>query len=180
MRFRIRLFISISWEHCTHKWILISKEKNILGFTDGGNRSVSPGGGLLDVCPQFSHNTKSKSFNSGSKSSPNSGMPSNDHHSSFVLKTRKLLEHSSSVLQSPSQSLGLNKVGFLNSFDDFHIKSKRYTFRDLLKSTKVVNWMTITMVQKERHPVEMCLCWVFSRSFTWSNTILFLLQMKWT
>ena len=110
------------------------------------------------MCPQFSHNTKSKSFNSGGKTSASSGMPNNDHHSSFVLKTRKLLEHSSSVLQSPSQSLGLNKVGFLNSFDDFHIKSKRYTFRDLLKSTKVVNWMTITMVQKERHPVEMCLC----------------------
>ena len=56
----------------------------------------------------------------------------------------------------------------------------KYTFRELLKSTRVVNWMTITMVQREKHPVEMCLCWAFSRNFTWNNIILFLLQMKWT
>ena len=69
-----------------------------LGFKDGSSGSK---GGLLDITPQFPQNHKhAKSFQAEGAMMTGSNL----------LKTRKLLQHSESLTQSPSASLGLDKV----------------------------------------------------------------------
>ena len=70
-----------------------------LGFTE--SRPVGSQRGLLDITPQFPQTNKhAKSFNAEPAMLPGGNL----------LKTRKLLLHSKSLTQSPSVSLGLDKV----------------------------------------------------------------------